>query len=437
MSALRGGARRLTLLALLVPLAAAECGRPPAQDEAAPTAAGPPGATAQAPGSPPVRPTLTELQALPYQGYTRQKADRTRQGVVLLDRARSAPGYDLYTTRDLCTAELISATGRLLHAWHMEGCDHWGNVELLPDGDLLVVGEDHLEGRHGRRAEVEARFLARLSWEGKARWKTRITAHHDVELTPRGELLTLTAGYRRLPAIDPDVDVFENGLALLSPADGRVLARAPLYEMLAAAPAVFTFKRVEPEVKKGKKRPISLFHCNSVEWMRRPELAAKDPIYALSNVLVSCRHQDSVFIVDWDARRVVWAWGQGTISGPHDATVLDDGHILLFDNGLDRGWSRALEIDPLARRVVWEYRAPNPTDLFTPTRGSAQRLANGDTLISDSDGGRAFEVTPGGDVVWELLNPHFNGQDQRATISRLRRYDPATIDALRAHHPAG
>jgi hypothetical protein len=37
--------------------------------------------------------------------------------------------------------------------------------------------------------------------------------------------------------------------------------------------------------------------------------------------------------------------------------------------------------------------------------GAATRLPNGNTLATESDRGRAIEVTPDGDTVWEYLNP--------------------------------
>ena len=41
--------------------------------------------------------------------------------------------------------------------------------------------------------------------------------------------------------------------------------------------------------------------------------------------------------------------------------------------------------------------------------GTSQRLPNGNTLITESENGRAFEVVPGGDIVWEYNNPHRAG----------------------------
>ena len=41
--------------------------------------------------------------------------------------------------------------------------------------------------------------------------------------------------------------------------------------------------------------------------------------------------------------------------------------------------------------------------------GGAQRLQNGNTLITEAVFGRMFEVTQGGEVCWEYTNPHFAG----------------------------
>jgi hypothetical protein len=39
--------------------------------------------------------------------------------------------------------------------------------------------------------------------------------------------------------------------------------------------------------------------------------------------------------------------------------------------------------------------------------GYAQRLPNGNTLITESSFGRFFEVTKEGEIVWEYVNPFF------------------------------
>jgi hypothetical protein len=83
-------------------------------------------------------------------------------------------------------------------------------------------------------------------------------------------------------------------------------------------------------------------------------------------------------------------------------------------------------MDPRTRRIVWEYRAPDPKAFYTQTRGANQRLANGNTLIAQSDAGRAFEVTPDGTIVWEFLNPN-SSEGKRGGMVRMRRIAPEVV----------
>jgi hypothetical protein len=291
---------------------------------------------------------------------------------------------------------------------------------LLPNGDLLAVGSDTVVAA-GQVAADEGRYLMRLSWDNQVLWKRMMFAHHDVEVTPRGQILTLTFQYRRVPEVDPDIDIRDDRLTLLDQ-DGRITETCSLYDALSARPDVFTFQPVAPK-QEGGRQMIDLFHANSVEWMHRKHLQERHPIYSPGNVVVCIRHQDVAVIIDWIKKQVVWAWGQGQVSGPHHATILENGNLLLFDNGLGRDWSRVIELDPLTREIVWEYRAPQPADFYTRGRGASQRLASGNTLMTDSDSGRAFEVTPEGEIVWEFLTPHRGERGQRVTIARTTRYE--------------
>jgi Arylsulfotransferase (ASST) len=368
--------------------------------------------------------TIDRLRALGYVGFAEEKVDPTQASpVTAFDAERSAPGYSLISNRDLTTAQLVDPLGKVVRSWRDENARHWSNAELLDGGDLLVTGSeeagDDADGRN---------FLLRLSWNGDTVWRARINAHHDAERTPDGRIAALTFHLRSIPAIDPEVAVKDHAIAILSDS-GELLEEQSLYDMLAAAPALFRFQPVG--TIKRKHRPfIDLLHANSLEFMPHLQLVARGPLYAPGNVLVSFRHQDTIAIFDWPGRRLVWAWGQGEISGQHDATWLPNGNLLLFDNGLARGWSRVIELDPLARKIVWEYRAPEPRAFFSLRKGSSQRLENGNTLVANSDSGEAFEVTPKGDVVWRFLNPNSDEAGHRATIVRIKRYPQSFVAAL-------
>jgi hypothetical protein len=367
------------------------------------------------------RAELERLRALGYVGFTDSRVVPGEPVVTLHDPDRSAPGYNLVSNRNLTSAQLFDAQGNVVHSWQDEGAAHWSNAELLANGDLLVTGSEKQEG-------PGSNFLLRMSWDGRIVWRKPIHAHHDAEVTAAGTIATLTFRFRRIPEVSAEHPVKDDRLTILSQA-GDVLEEHSLYDLLCGDPDVFTCRSVPP-TSDGDGKVIDLLHANSLEFVPYPHLAAKDPIYAPTNVLVSLRNQDAVAIFDWKRKRLVWVWGPGELSAQHDARFLDDGHILLFDNGIFRRYSRIVEVDPLREQIVWEFTAPVPEQFFSIRKGSSQRLPNGNTLVANSNAGEAFEVTPDGEIVWRFLNPNANRQGKRATIVRIHRYPPELVQPL-------
>jgi hypothetical protein len=85
-----------------------------------------------------------------------------------------------------------------------------------------------------------------------------------------------------------------------------------------------------------------------------------------------------------------------------------------------------LEVDPFTQEIVWRYGDGEKERIFSESHGAAQRLGNGDTLIVESNNGRAIEVTPQGEVVWEYVNPYRAGAKKElvATLLQVERLDP-------------
>ena len=173
-------------------------------------------------------------------------------------------------------------------------------------------------------------------------------------------------------------------------------------------------------------------------WIDERKAGRTRGVLSPGSVLVTSRHQNAVFLIDWKTGGLLWWWGRGELDGPHDAHVLESGRILLFDNGLARGWSRVIEVDPRTGKIVWEYRGDPSESFFTRSRGACQCLANGNTLITESARGRVFEVTPSGRVVWEFFNPHEDPlQKERGTIGRMVELDPALAARLEGSDEPG
>lgn len=371
---------------------------------------------------------LQRLESLGYLSFAPEPDRDSGSNVIVRKDDCSCSGYFLLTYPALGRAELIDARGRTVREWSGPR-DIWERATFTPDGDLLVVVREKVGDEPGKRRRV----LMRVGFDGERLWKRVLPVHHYAEELPDGRIAVLTSRSRRIPELLEELVAIDNGLAILS-ADGETIEEErSLYDMLVRNPDVLelqTFGEGDPKLRRD------FLHANFFQWMPGGALAERDRLYAADNVLVTLRRQDAVAVFDFARSEVLWAWGPGEVIGLHEATVLENGHILLFDNRgrtykpeEGEGWSRVVEIDPLSEEIVWEYRTEPPGDFYSHSRGTVARLEGGNTLICSSNQGRVFEVTPDGEIVWEYRTPHRDDKGHRAVL-RAERYPKSFVELL-------
>ncbi len=115
-----------------------------------------------------------------------------------------------------------------------------------------------------------------------------------------------------------------------------------------------------------------------------------------------------VLIVDDASGSILWQYGQDNgvagagddaLNQPISAVLVPqpggDDHVLISDSGN----GRVIEVT-MEKSVSWRFPAATSTEQVTP--GSAERLSNGHTLISDIAGNRVIEVdAAGSSIVWQ------------------------------------
>lgn len=357
------------------------------------------------------------LMTMPYlQGY---RAAAGRGGAVrALVPEAVQPGLNLYTSGHGPEAILMDADGRVLHRWgyplkrlhpeyyaqgsgaskQIRKLEYFRRARLLPTGELLAI--------------FEGLGLVKLSPESELVWAYRGGAHHDLDLAPDGSIWVLDREGKLLPRIDPDNGVLEDFVTVLEP-DGRVRRKISILE-------AFERSDYAPLLERMPER-ADILHTNTLEILDG-RLAQRHPAFRAGNVLLSVLELDTVAVLDPESETIVWALA-GLWRKQHQPTVVDGGTMLVFDNrGPGGERSRVLELDPLSQRIVWRYEA----DLFSKTLGSCQRLANGNTLITESENGRALEVAPDGSLVWEFRTPHRAGEHGElvAVLFEMERLPP-------------
>lgn len=162
------------------------------------------------------------------------------------------------------------------------------------------------------------------------------------------------------------------------------------------------------------------------------------------DILASFRHFSAAFKIarvahdEFDEGDIVWKFGgrfsdftfSDGLGGPcaqHTVSQLDNGHLLMFDNGawkpgplcidpddptgapVDRTPTRiseySLDEDSGQAELVWNFEDPQRYAIFA---GSAERLANGNTLVGWASaiqtGTVVTEITPAKETAWELVD---------------------------------
>jgi hypothetical protein len=204
-------------------------------------------------------------------------------------------------------------------------------------------------------------------------------------------------------------------------------------------------------------------HCNSASYLGPNKWYEKgDERFHPDNILFNSRSMNILGIIarhddhkgKWKSGDIVYRIGPdysmgqpgyklGQIIGAHMAHMIPEGlpgagNILLFNNGGYAGFgelvpgsgigvwpnrysdvSRVIEFNPVTQEIVWEYNQIKPTadangdgvvqgnerKFLSIVMSAAQRLPNGNTLITEATTGRVFEVTKDNDVVWEYISP--------------------------------
>lgn len=348
--------------------------------------------------------------------------DEADSGLVMVPRLSSMDavpaGGDVY---------LVDKQGTVVKDWKL---DHEvaGHVELLPDGDLVYLGR--ADDLPEQLPPGQAGILQRVNWEGDEVWTYEDPhIHHDFELLSEGSMALLR--WSVLP--DELAGRVRGGLATPE-AEGLMYAD----EILEVSPdgservvwnASWTLDPTRDAIPEDADR-LEWTHGNSIRYL------SSNPINGDEAYLISLRQLSLVLIVSRQTGEILWRYGgQGVLHNQHDAQLLDNGNVLLFDNGQTRSdsfpSSEAQEINPLTDEVVWRYggRGVFGWRLFSSVISGVQRLPNGNTLITEGMSGRLVEVTPEKEVVWEFVNPFYReevGGGPNQAIFKARSY-PADL----------
>jgi len=349
-----------------------------------------------------------------FRSYVFETSRRGKK-VTVHDRERSVQGNTFMTLlRDgEFAAALVAPDGEEIHTWRIHYSDVWPKAPhleyqapdnrisihgavLQPNGDVFFNFEDGNFPTGGG--------LVKIDKCSHLLWSLAENTHHSVFSDDDGYLWVGSHVFHR----NEDHKFkfikapYHDDYALKLSPDGKVLDRISILEALYGSDLEGLMRFRSRWVIEKNHEPL---HLKDVEVLSK-KFSGRFPLFKAGDILVSLRNLNTIAVLDKDSKWVKW-WMSGPFSNQHDPDFLPNGHILLFDNRWHRrqdGGSRVIEVDPVSRKIVWEYHGDKEHPFYSELRGKQQHLENDNILITDSEGGRVFEATRKGAIVWEYIN---------------------------------
>ena len=410
-------------------------------------------------------------------------------GTTIFDPERTWSGFTVLSPLATQAVPVIDMNGTIVKRWEGFNNSAGGPARVLPGG-YVIAAAGNRPPRQESLEIVERDFDGKVLWsyshteeittaEGQKTWAAR--QHHDwqredfpagyysPESTPNPQNNDRTLVLTKVTHLKPvvaDVAIEDDRLIEVS-RTGEVL-----WQWL-ASDHIDEFK-FSPEARKvikagpeangpaaAGRRSFDWLHINSAHYLGPNRwFDAGDRRFAPNNVIISSREASFLAIIGRDGH-IVWQMGPDysaskelrairQVIGQHHAHLIPKGlpgagNVMVFDNGgasgygffspigpdgrgaLTRSTSRVLEINPATLELVWSYTNAR---FFASNISGAQRLPNGNTLITSGPTGRIFEVTKEGAIVWEYIWPAFGGANNQNSVYRAYRIPYAWIPQL-------
>ena len=374
-----------------------------------------------------------------------------QEGKAYSDLSATADGYTLLSVfkpvgKKLTKVVLINMKGQQVKSWPMMGYP----ALMLPGGSVLGHTEEVINGV----ALPSGKGVVEMAWDGKEVWSSKnwkleantmmfSRQHHDIQQSPN------PVGY-----FAPGQIQSLNGKFLFLTSD-EVVAPAVSNEKITddmiheynrdGSETGFTWKSSEhidemgfsaEDRKEIKANPNKGSGASSGDWIHLNSMSTLgrnkwyddygDQRFHPDNIMISSRQAKILAIINKKTGSLVWRVGPdfnvgkpehelGDIVGQHHAHLIPRGlpgagNVLLFDNGgmagygenrVIRTYSRVLEFNPVTLKKVWEYKGADiEGGIFSLALGAAQRLPNGNTLVTVGIDGMVLEVNSAGKTIW-------------------------------------
>jgi len=369
-------------------------------------------------------------------------------------------GYLLFNPTSSKTTYLTDTSGHIVHTWTATRPPGLG-IRLLANGDLLRAEQSDSSKSFGTGGGSGGQITL-YDWDGALKWTVPYATsehlqHHDVEMLPNGHVLFTAweketgadaiAKGRNPSTIPASNEIWSDSVMELDPTTPAIVWEWHAWDHLLQPGQVASEHPELLDLNKGGMASEDWLHLNSLRYSP-----------TLDRILVSSHNMSEIWIIDHKSGNLMYRWGNPSsygasgdrqLYGQHCARFIEPGlpgagNITIFDNGQNRkpSYSRALEITPpdsngdaYTRSAgtafgpgtpTWSWQGPGDgTSFYADMFSSVQRVASGNTVITNGPAGTFFEVDPSGAVQWSFqLTAAKSGSVSTYQIERIESNDP-------------
>jgi len=335
-------------------------------------------------------------------------------------------------------SRVIDEDGKALHDWSIDWFDLWKDADHLPPS--LKPQERPGTQIHGAvlssNGDLTFNFdklgLVRMDWCGKVKWRLPKLTHHSVFEDESGHLWVagMVSHSERDPRLPAHKPPFVEYTVLEVSSEGKVLQEISIPDLLAAN-GLSGLLHLSSTADGSTEVTGDTLHENDVEVFQS---TMKPGLFTDGDIMISLRNVNTILVIDPATRKIKYMVSNRFVR-QHDPDFIDGNTITVFDNNNLYGkksdaFSRIIQIDARTgeEQVLFQGTADRP--FFTNVMGKQQRLANGDTLVTEATSGKAVEFDRDGTVVWSYRNlvaPHLVGALTEATRLPQSLFNPASL----------
>ena len=308
---------------------------------------------------------------------------------------------------------VVDLQGKQVHQWDIDWFELWGNAPHLQSIEQPKSKPGtHIHGAHILNNgdlvfNFEGLGLMRINACGNEVWKLPYRTHHSIY--ENSDQTLWVAGQINYFNDHPEDKTFkgpylvEPTILQISPS-GKILQEISLFTVLknndlTGLLHLSSSDNLDTSVSED------FLHLNDIEIFQEN---LTQGTFDKGDILVSLRNINTLLVLDEQTLQVKYQI-TGAFLRQHDPDFIDGNTISVYDNNNlggkgKNGSSRIVLINAEDNTLDVIYKGKKNQAFYSQIMGKHQWLKNGNLLITESMAGRAFEINPSKEIVWEFFN---------------------------------